>query len=193
MKELFRGAEAVVYEDRGAIVKDRPKKGYRSAELDGLLRKKRTRAEAHILREARRNGIDVPQVLGEEAFSLRLEKIAGKRAKDAISENVAIKAGEALGKLHSANIVHGDFTPANIIVSREKLHVIDFGLAFFSQRAEDKAGDLHLFKESVKASFPARAESLWTALLEGYKTRYSGAEEAIKILRTIEKRGRYKE
>ncbi|SRR3989344_735847 len=192
MKELFRGAEAVVYEDGDAIIKERLKKGYRTQALDELLRKKRTRAEARILREARRNGIDVPLMLDEEQFSLRLEKLPGKRAKDAMNGKVTAAAGETLGKLHSANIMHGDFTPNNLIVSGKKLYVIDFGLAFFSQRTEDKAADLHLFKENLKASFPARAESLWASFENGYNARYSGAKEAIKILRMIEKRGRYK-
>jgi Kae1-associated kinase Bud32 len=52
------------------------------------------------------------------------------------------EAGKLLASLHNAGIIHGDFTPYNIIVNKEGLHVIDFGLGFFSSRIEDRADDL---------------------------------------------------
>ena len=191
MKKLYQGAEAVLYENGNEIVKERVKKGYRISELDSALIKKRTRAEARILREARRCGINVPSIIEETENIIKIEKINGEKVRDVLNEKLALLIGKELAKLHSNNIIHGDFTTNNMIFS-DILYIIDFGLSFFSERNEDKANDLHLLKENLKASHTDIAKNTWNNVLKGYKQDYNGSEKAIKILSKIEKRGRYK-
>ncbi|HLD83821.1 MAG TPA: KEOPS complex kinase/ATPase Bud32 [archaeon] len=189
MKKLFTGAEAVVYEKGGAIIKDRVKKGYRIPQLDSLLRSRRTATEARLLREAKRNGVNVPSTIDEKQYSLVLEKINGKNVKDSnLTEALAVQIGEALGKLHQAGIIHGDLTTSNMLLAEGKLYIIDFGLSFFSQRDEDKASDLYLLRENLRALGQERA---WPGIESSYESRYEGAGKAIKTLLKIEKRRRY--
>ena len=54
MNVIAKGAEATISLDGKEIVKERAKKGYRLQQLDEVLRKKRNRAEAQLMREARR-------------------------------------------------------------------------------------------------------------------------------------------
>lgn len=192
MKKLFQGAEAVISEEAGAIIKERTTKGYRIKELDDSIRRKRTKSEARLLREARRCGVTVPYIIEENDYSLKLEKISGKKARDAFTVRAAAGMGSALAKLHSNGIIHGDFTTSNIILNSKSVFIVDFGLSFFSPKDEDKATDLFLLKENLNASHPALAAKAWNAFLKAYKKPYSGAVKAIKILSRIERRRRYK-
>ena len=49
MHQIAQGAEAVLFEDRGTIIKERLSKNYRLPQLDEALRQFRTRREAKIL------------------------------------------------------------------------------------------------------------------------------------------------
>ncbi|MBS3054605.1 MAG: Kae1-associated serine/threonine protein kinase [Candidatus Aenigmarchaeota archaeon] len=189
MKKLFTGAEAVIYEKDGSIVKERIKKGYRIPAIDSLLRSRRTASEARLLREARRNGVNVPSLAEEGRYSLTLERINGEKLKDReLTPDLAKSVGESMGRLHAAGIIHGDLTTSNMLLAGEKLYIIDFGLAFFSQRDEDKANDLYLLRENLKA---LGREKAWPDIERGYHARYEGAMKAIKTLLKIEKRRRY--
>ncbi|MBI4019416.1 MAG: Kae1-associated serine/threonine protein kinase [Candidatus Aenigmarchaeota archaeon] len=189
MKKLFTGAEAIVYEKDGAIIKERARKGYRITLLDSLLRSKRTATEARLLREARRHGVNVPLIIEETRYSLALEKINGEKVRDCeLTPSLAMAIGEAIGRLHSAGIIHGDLTTSNMLIGSGKLYIIDFGLSFFSQRDEDKANDLYLLRENLTA---LGREKAWLDIEHGYESRHEGAMKAIKTLLKIEKRRRY--
>ncbi len=196
MNVIARGAEAVITKN-GEIVKERIKKGYRLPQLDEALRKKRNRTEASLLREARRAGVNVPQVIDEKEFSVRMELIDGKKVRDAINGNncfeISIKIAEAVAKLHSHGIIHGDLTTSNMVLRDGRLYLIDFGLGFFSQKPEDKATDLHLLHEALESTHFPILEKAWAAVSEAYKKSYSEGWKVIKTLAEIEKRGRYKE
>ena len=58
MKLIAQGAEAKLYKDRGLLIKYRAPKEYRIQEIDGRLRKSRTRREARILQKLA--GLDFP-------------------------------------------------------------------------------------------------------------------------------------
>src|SRR3989338_1258450 len=159
---MLIGAEAVLEKKGGVMVKERVKKGYRLSALDEKLRKSRTRKEANLLREARRAGVDVPEIIEEGEFSIKMKSIEGERVKDALSEtncpDICKKIGLAAGKLNSSNIIHGDLTTSNMIVKGDKLYLIDFGLGFSSSKAEDKAMDLHLLREALESTHFSIAE-----------------------------------
>ena len=193
MEEMARGAEAVIYRDGKELVKDRIKKGYRIPELDTKLRKERTRAEARLLTEARSSGVNTPKVLEVSETQVRMELIEGEKLRDILDSRpeLAKYIGIAVGKLHSAGIVHGDLTTSNMILKEKQLFLIDFGLGFFSKKPEDMATDLTVFKEALRSVHFSVMERVWVGVCEEYKKEFSGAEKVFKALDSIEKRGRY--
>ena len=197
MSIIAKGAEATISLKDKEIVKERIKKGYRLQQLDETLRKKRNRAEATLLREARRAGVEVPQVLEESAFSIRMEFVDGIKVKDALNENnckeLAEKIAVFVAKLHDRDIIHGDLTTSNMILKGDTIFFIDFGLGFFSSKIEDKATDLYLLHEALESTHFSVIEKAWKAILHAYSEGFSDADKVIKTLAKIEKRGRYRE
>jgi len=184
-----RGAEAKVrfgtLFGRDVVVKEREPKAYRIGELDAPLRQSRTKAEARALITAARHGARVPQVLHAGKSTLIMERLPGKLLKDAKASPAAYKAiGMTLAAIHSAGVAHGDFTPANVIMSDGKPAVIDFGLAVFSKATEEMAIDLLLMKRSLN-------ERDFGRVLEGYR-KYPKWKQAHKKMLEIDTRGRYK-
>lgn len=181
----MRGAEAVVTKGRllgcDVVFKERIKKSYRIRELDERLRRERTRAEARLLHKAKVAGVDCPVVLEVEEFRLTMSFIHGDRPGMDVRE--ARKAGEMLAELHKADIIHGDFTPANLI-KEKKLYVIDFGLGFFSSDIEDKAIDVYTMLKALD-------ELAGAAFIEGYKTRNPKHKTILKRVEQVKKRVRY--
>ena len=121
----MKGAEAVVSFSKlfgkKIVIKNRNQKAYRVKELDINLRKSRTRFEARLLHKAKLAGVSCPVVLCVEDFSLWLSFIKGKRPK--MNAPLAKQAGEILAMLHNADIIHGDFTSANLILGVGQLAV----------------------------------------------------------------------
>jgi len=181
--DSIRGAEAVVtktsFLGKSAVVKDRIEKTYREKHLDDLLRKKRTRAEARLLHKAKKAGVPCPTVLCIDEFSITMCFLEGKRP--GMTREEAEKSGDYLAKLHNSGIIHGDYTPANLIKTRKGLSVIDFGLGFFSTDIEDMAVDVFTMLKSISKK---------EEFLKGYKKskRYSSV---LKRVEDIRKRMRY--
>jgi Kae1-associated kinase Bud32 len=206
MQILQRGAEAILYldkiENRKVLVKERIKKSYRISAIDERLRKERTRMEIKILTEARKCRVPTPQIFNvdEQNGKIVMEFIEGKTLKEVFEkaskieiEKIAFEVGKLIGKLHAADIVHGDLTTSNMIQSDEKIYFIDFGLSQFSSRVEDKAVDLHLLFEALKAAHFKVLNYCWENIVKGYKYEYPKAEEVLKQVKEIEKRARYME
>lgn len=196
MSEIIaQGAEAVIRKDGSSIVKDRVSKGYRIREIDNALRRKRTRLEARLLREARRAGVMTPQVSEEDDFSIKMGFVDGNRVKESVSavnfKIISEKIGTAVASLHNYNIIHGDLTTSNMILKQGELYFIDFGLGFTSARSEDKATDLHVLREAIEATHFSIAEKFWLSVMNAYRKNYEGSDKVIKALSKIEKRGRY--
>lgn len=202
MDIIKRGAEAILYLDEyeGAqiLVKERIKKGYRIPELDMRIRSIRTRSEARLIEAARRCGVPAPIVFHVNDFKIIMEYIKGKRLKeffDRCNENdmkeIAYKIGRLCNRLHTNEIIHGDLTTSNMILRDNDIVFIDFGLGFFSRCAEDMATDLSVLKEAITSTHFMFLNIIWENIIEGYKQENPRAEEVLKTLAQIEKRGRY--
>ncbi len=204
-KLVASGAEAKIYEidffGIRAIKKVRIKKDYRVPELDFFLRRQRTSKEAKALHRAKRFGVPCPSILDIHEFEIIMEKIEGVTLRDLLGELkeeelavVSILLGTIVGRLHRAGLVHNDLTGVNFIISNQSnVCLIDFGLVEFSEDCEDRAVDLHVFKQSIEAIVPERREFIMEKFLQGYSESFGeGAKEIISRLRAIERRGRYR-
>jgi TP53 regulating kinase-like protein len=203
MKIIQQGAEALIKlenrEGYNTVIKERIRKGYRIPELDQRIISQRTRREESLLVRASRSGVNVPRVLDSRGSSIIMEHIEGPTLKESLnsfSRKQKLEAysliGEALGKLHSAGIMHGDFTTSNMILREGMLYVIDFGLGKFTKKVEDFAVDLYLIHESLKATHFSRLEEAWRNIIKAYKHNYTNPTEVLARLDKIGSRRRYK-
>ena len=82
------------------------------------------------------------------------------------------------------------------IKTKDKIYFIDFGLAFKNARYEDKAVDLHLFKQALESKHYKNWEKLFQSVLKGYKNsdgkNIKEINKVLERLKKVEKRGRYK-
>jgi len=203
---LYRGAEADIllgtWSGRPAVYKLRRPLTYRLEALDGSIRRQRTLREAGIIHEAKEAGVDSPFLyyVSEPDATIVMEFVEGTRMKDALSsaeEDSAVRLfsqlGRCVARLHSAGIMHGDVTTANVIIRDGHLVLIDFGLAVHSTRLEDRAVDLRLIKETILGAHSGVAGPSLDALFRGYGA--VAGERTLKAtqkqLRQIERRGRY--
>ncbi|MEM1577677.1 MAG: KEOPS complex kinase/ATPase Bud32 [Candidatus Pacearchaeota archaeon] len=200
MKIIAIGAEAVLYKKNNKLIKKRIKKDYRNRILDFNLRKYRTRREARILEKASYL-IDVPKVhkVDEKKAIIVMDFIEGKKLSDWFEKlkkdeikNVAEKIGKAIAKLHNANIIHGDLTTSNMILNNDKVFFIDFGLAFHSNRIEDKAVDIYLLLQALKSKHFSIYEEISKLILNSYFNFVEQNEKIKEQLKKVELRRRYK-
>jgi len=185
----MRGAEAKLKDgtllSRKVVVKERMAKSYRVKELDERLRRERTRSEAKLLHKAKEAGVPAPIVMEVGEFSLTMTRIDGQRP--AMDGDDCREAGRLLALLHKADIIHGDYTPANLIVDKAgKMNVIDFGLGFISKDIEDRAVDVFTMLRALRPLGKERE----SAFLEGYSS-YPKAKSVIKRVAVVESRVRY--
>jgi len=199
----MRGAEAVlsrkVLLGRPCVVKTRTVKGYRVKELDGRLRTERTRSEARLLHKAKLAGVPCPTVFEVDDFEITMGFVDGPRP--VMDDKDAEEAGVILAKLHADDIIHGDYTPANLISSLtdrtgkrgggRTLFVIDFGLGFISKDVEDKAVDVFTMLRALgDGGKGGSRKSVKEAFLKGYGS-YDKASSVLKRVKDVEKRVRY--
>jgi TP53 regulating kinase-like protein len=121
-----------------------------------------------------------------------MELVPGKQAKDVLDASLCREMGKYAALLHSANIIHGDLTTSNFIVDGKRLVLVDFGLAYYSERTEDMAVDLRLIKE-VFTSAHVGLKGAFAAFVRGYES-VAGKKRTTRILvnvKEIEQRGRY--
>lgn len=199
-KLIQQGAEAKILKQGSKIIKDRIPKSYRLPDLDEKIRKQRTKRESKILEKASKL-IPVPKIFdsSEKDKTITLEYISGFKLSDYLNElknslPICKTLGAQLAILHDNNIIHGDLTTSNLILSKKdkKLYFIDFGLSYISTRAEDKATDLHLIKEALEAKHFPKHSKFFNKILEGY-SKSKNAKETLKRLEKVELRGRYKQ
>lgn len=202
MKLLKKGAEADIYltlwNENKSILKIREKKDYRNSILDRRIREQRTIRESSIISTVKSFGICSPLVYYVDTKMCRIymQHMKGKLVHD-LSNRKLIKAcqeiGKIVGKLHKNGIMHGDLTTSNFLSMKDKVLVIDFGLAQRTDKIEDHAIDLRLFKEILNSAHANIMEEAWTNFLKGYK-KIVGSSRGRQVLfnvSIIESRGRY--
>lgn len=199
MDIIYKGAEAVLYKDKyldmPVIRKERKPKKYRIRELDDKIKKERIRKESRVMREAREH-LKTPHVIqvNMDTYTITMEHIKGETLKERIikgkedPEEVGREVGESLNQLHNADIVHNDLTTSNMIRKNGEIYFIDFGLAEKTEKIEDKAMDLLVFKKMLKSTHWEEINDVWRGLKDSYINK-----ETLKRLKKIEKRVRYSE
>jgi len=195
---IKKGAEANIYVTqwygKKAIVKIRVAKPYRHTFLDTQIRRRRSVNEAHMLSVAKMAGVPCPFVyfIDPVRCEIVMEFIAGQNAKEIMNADLSLQIGKYTGLLHLKNIVHGDLTTSNFIVSK-KLVLLDFGLSYYSHRIEDKAVDVRLIKEVFSSAHYLIYSSLFENFLTGYFEIMDDkpAKKILEKVSDIERRGRY--
>jgi TP53 regulating kinase-like protein len=203
MKLIKKGAEGDIYLTKHngipAILKTRKKKSYRNSELDAKIRRQRTIREATVISEVKSFGVLAPLIyrVDEKNCTILMQHIKGKPVwglKGARLIRACKEIGKITGTLHKNGIMHGDLTTSNFIMDGNQVYAIDFGLAQKTDKTEDLAVDLRLFKEILSSAHVEMMEKLWPSFLSGY--RHTVGEKSQKILdyvSVIEGRGRYAE
>jgi len=205
---LFKkGAEAslllATWLDRRMIIKARLPKKYRPVELDEEIRGYRTVHEPQLMHEAKKAGVPTPTIflVDTKNATITMEFVEGKQVKQLLGsiqkeerQELCVKIGELIGKLHAHGLIHGDLTTSNMILNSEgKVFLVDFGLGEKTMELEARGVDLHLMKRALQSTHYQFAEECFESVMRGYSA-VLGAEEAGKVLgkiREIERRGRY--
>ena len=198
---IAQGAEAKIHRGqwhgREVIIKERVSKAYRPKELDSRLRNSRMKAEAQLMSQARKAGVRTPLIfdIDLENSSMTMEFIDGPTAKKMLDESpdreeLARAIGQRIGRLHNADLIHGDLTTSNMLFLDKEPCFIDFGLGEKSQELEKKGVDIHLLKEALSSAHSEHA-GLYEIMTEAYVSEYSGGKKILKVVEDIEKRGRY--
>ncbi len=203
---LYKGAEADIvrgtWQGLDAVFKVRKPLKYRLPVLDDAIRRQRTLREADMIHGAKGAGVEAPFLYDVEVPSatLVMEFVDGERVKDVVDsaqpkEIAAIfeEFGGDIARLHSAGMMHGDLTTANVLRRNGSLVFLDFGLAVHTARVEDHAVDLRLIKETLVGAHPKASSVALAALFRGYAKVAGGprSKAVLKQLQNIERRGRY--
>jgi TP53 regulating kinase-like protein len=204
---LKKGAEASLYladwHEKRVVIKARLPKKYRPAELDAQIRSYRTLHEPQLMHEAKKAGVPTPTIflVDIKNAAITMEFVEGKQMKQLLGniskkerQELCVKIGELIGKMHKHGVIHGDLTTSNMILGVEgKIFLVDFGLGEKNAELEARGVDLHLMKRALQSTHYQFAEECFEAVMKGYAA-VLGAEEAGKVLekiREIERRGRY--
>ena len=204
-KVLYKGAEAELYVSkylgRDVIKKHRIKKVYRIKEIDNYLISSRTKEEAKLITESRKQGVSVPIIydVDLEKGIITMEYIKGKRIKDIFDKisdderkKLCNKIGKNIAKLHNKDIIHGDITTSNMIYFNKKIHFVDFGLGEINSEIETKGVDLHVLMEAIESTH-SKYSSFFKYVLDGYEEEYKkNAKMVFKKIDEIIRRGRYR-
>ncbi len=199
---LSINAEARVY--RGAylgcdvVIKERVSKKYRNPSLDIELRKSRAFTEAKVLYHANQEKIRVPAIFFVHPieFYIVMEYVAGQSLKNYLEHHkdltLLYKAGQQVAMLHNINVVHGDLTTSNLLVSDGQITMIDFGLAQYTTAIEDKAVDINVFYRTLESTHPNIWKLAWDEFIRGYGDISTEFKPVMKRMEKIDERVRYK-
>jgi len=200
---IRQGAEAEIrlteWKGRTVVVKSRVPKGYRHQQLDASLRATRTKNEARLIQEARRQRVPTPIVfdIDTKSAEITMEYIDGERVKDALNrapldeaERICREIGRLAALMHRAKLVHGDLTTSNMILRQGRIWIIDFSLGSRNAEAEEMGVDMHLLKEAFQSAHSERFD-LFQVVMDSYSEHFERSEQVVHKIRDIEDRGRY--
>ena len=189
LKKINSGAEAEIYSilafEKKLIVKKRISKKYRNPTLDKKIIKTRNKQEANLLQKVKNAGILTPTI-----YYVGKDKIIQEFIEDTKNYKPNLKKiGKEIAKLHEINVIHGDLNLINIIINKKnQIYFIDFGLGSISQKIEDKATDLLVFKKTLLSK--KETKNYWPEIIKGYQN-FSKNSQIIEKIEIIEKRARY--
>ncbi|VEN56359.1 unnamed protein product [Callosobruchus maculatus] len=216
---MKQGAEARLYVGlymgKPTIAKERFKKAYRHEVLDDLLTKERIKAESRAAVRCKMAGIRTPTIYLVDcnrrtifmeyfAYSITAKEFIENTPQSTNNtlELFSVELGKLLGRMHEANIIHGDLTSSNVLVVNKQdkkvfsnmecleIVLIDFGLARVESNIEDKAVDLYVLERALLSTHSV-AEKLFINILDGYLANYKqGGKEVLKKLEEVRARGR---
>jgi Kae1-associated kinase Bud32 len=201
-KLISQGAEAKIFLDKKKklVIKNRISKSYRLLELDKKITKQRTKAETKLLIKANQIiNSPLPEKNIEENIII-LPYISGEKLSDSLNnfslekqKEILRKIGESVSKLHKSEIIHGDLTTSNMILTKNnEIFFIDFGLGYISKKIEDKAVDIHLLKQALEAKHFQYWKELFEEFKKSYSKKYPESKQILERLIAVEKRGRYR-
>lgn len=213
MKLFHTGSESHIFLHENLIFKYRVPKKYRIPILDEKIRLKRTEKEKKIIKKLKSSGVNCPEIFEflpeyKKILENEIKKdekiikstiimnfINGKTLNEILNskfdQKILEKFGQLVQKIHSSGIIHGDLTPANIILKENDLFVIDFGLSFFSNKLEDRAVDIRLIEKTLFSLFSID-KIKFDLFLEKYTEKMNEEEKQIFLdrLESVRARGR---
>jgi TP53 regulating kinase-like protein len=135
--------------------------------------------------------------------TITMEFIEGNQVKQVLNDlkleerlQLCRHVGELIGRLHDHDIIHGDLTTSNMILTPDnKVVFVDFGLGEYSAELETQGVDLHLLKRAFQSTHYRYAEECFKAVMKGYEKVIgkTTVKYILEKIREIEKRGRYVE
>ncbi|MGB9135327.1 MAG: KEOPS complex kinase/ATPase Bud32 [Candidatus Bathyarchaeia archaeon] len=202
-----KGAEASLFleewQERKVIMKRRLQKKYRLPAIDEKIRSYRTVHEAQLLHHAKEAGVPTPIIFMVDLAdsNIIMEFVEGKQVKQILNSllpeerrSLSKHIGELIGRLHQNDIVHGDLTTSNMILTPDgRVVFVDFGLGEKTVELELKGVDLHLMKRAFQSVHFRHAEECFSSVLEGYAEVVGNKmkDKVFAKISEIEKRGRY--
>ena len=204
---LKKGAEANLYladwHGKRVVIKTRLPKEYRPRKLDLAIRTYRTVHEPQLMSEAKKAGVPTPTIFQVDVKNtvIVMEFVEGRQVKQLLRgfsvderEDVCVRVGKLIGKLHKQGIIHGDLTTSNMILDAEgEIFFVDFGLGEKNAELEARGVDLHLMKRALQSTHFQFAEQCFAAITKGYISVVgeAAAKDVLAKVREIERRGRY--
>jgi Kae1-associated kinase Bud32 len=126
-----------------------------------------------------------------------MEYIDSPRVKDIFNsmgsetrKSLCYQIGRNIGIMHSHNIIHGDLTTSNMLLSHEKLYFIDFSLGEKTSSIEAKGVDLHVLMEAFESTH-SEIRDAFQLVFDAYQEEFGKADEVERKIQYIIKRGRY--
>ena len=206
---MRKGAEANLFleewHQRKVIMKTRLPKSYRLPKLDEQIRTYRTIHEPQLIHRAKEAGVPTPAIfmIDTKNSTIVMEFIEGKQLKQVLNNidreerlQLCQHIGELIGQLHEHDIVHGDLTTSNMILTPDnKVVFVDFGIGEYSAEFEIHGVDLHLMKRAFQSTHYRYAEECFKAVMKGYEkiTGKMTMKSILEKIEEIERRGRYVE
>jgi TP53 regulating kinase-like protein len=122
----------------------------------------------------------------------QLKEIANTASGSQLKESCN-QFGRLIAHLHEGGMVHGDPTTSNLVVSpKNKIWMIDFGLAELNATIEMKGVDLHLIRRALETTHWDLQEDMLENTLKGYTAVLEEeAEPILARMEEIRERGRY--
>lgn len=201
MKLIQQGAEAKIFldEKKNQIIKYRISKSYRIPEIDKKIIKQRTKGETKLLEKASKIIPSSSTEISKEENKIRMQYIDGEKLSENLNsfslekqKKILNKIGESISKLHKSDIIHGDLTTSNMILKKNEIFIIDFGLGYISKKIEDKAVDIHLLKQALEAKHFQQWKELFEEFKKAYSKDYSESKQVFERMISVERRGRYR-